>query len=79
MKLKKFKRGLIILSLILASLSLKGCVKESKPTTTDNFCRWALPLLLSENDYLYLEKSASNDLIDLLDIYNTEFLTQCSK
>ena len=79
MKLKRLKSELIKVSLILGILSLAGCVKELKTNKVDNFCEWALPLDLTEKDFNFLEKQASIKLIDVLDVYNTEFNIQCNE
>lgn len=77
MKLLKFKRELLKISLILGLLNSTGCVKPSRPVIINNFCNWATPLTLNENDYDYLVEKGSDKLINHLDIFASEYEKQC--
>ncbi len=78
MKLKKFKKELLKISLLLGLVSLTSCVKPSPPKIINNFCEWATPLKMTQEDFNYIEDWGSDMLLDHLVIYNEEYNNQCN-
>ncbi|NCB49885.1 MAG: hypothetical protein EOM53_04330 [Alphaproteobacteria bacterium] len=68
----KLKKGVQSVAMILMILSLSACVN----TPVDNFCLWAKPITVTEDE---LDNKLSMETIRQIDDYNQEWEERCGE